>query len=127
MEILKKLLTGPMGVFVYGILSKWYLMIAVSGVVVAFWVFKGLDKSGILQATEKVVTKALGDTKSVAKYCTPKILNLSEFWDCLENPPDYDPDESEKQLQQQISDEQKKLSPTNNTNSYDSNNPYDSQ
>lgn len=101
----KKILSSPMFIFVYGILAKWYITIAFAGVVVAFWVFKGLEASGVLEATENVIIKALEDTKSVAKYCVPKITKLSEFWDCLESPPKYTPDVNETKIQEMINQE----------------------
>lgn len=91
---------NPLTAFVYGIISKWYLMIAVSGLVVVFWVFKGLDKAGVIKESEKVIFKALNDSKSVAKNCVPKILDLNSFWQCVENPPSYEPDAHDKQLEE---------------------------
>ncbi len=67
----------------------------VSAVIVVYWVLQGLTEAGVLQATEKVVSTALSDTKSVARYCIPKITRLEDFWDCLQSPPRYEatPDE----------------------------------
>ena len=93
-----------MAIFVYGILSKWYVMVMVAAMVVTFWVFKGLTDAGVLQAAEKVVSKALSDTKSVARYCVPKITNLSAFWDCLENPPQYKPTKDEELFEKGMND-----------------------
>ena len=92
---LKFLLKSPMLLFVYGIISTWYIMVMVSAVIVVYWVLQGLTEAGVLQATEKVVSTALSDTKSVARYCIPKITRLEDFWDCLQSPPRYEatPDE----------------------------------
>ena len=92
---LKFLLKSPMLLFVYGIISKWYIMVMVSAVIVVYWVLQGLTEAGVLQAAEKVVSTALSDTKSVARYCIPKITRLEDFWDCLQSPPRYEasPDE----------------------------------
>ena len=81
--------------FVYGIISKWYIMVMVSAIIVAYWVLQGLTQAGVLQAAEEVVSKALSDTKSVARYCVPKITRLEDFWECLQRPPKYEatPDE----------------------------------
>ena len=59
----------------------------VSAVIVVYWVLQGLTEAGVLQAAEEVVSKALRDTKSVSRYCIPKIARLEDFWDCLQNPP----------------------------------------
>ena len=50
---LKFLLKSPMLLFVYGIISKWYIMVMVSAVIVVYWVLQGLTEAGVLQATEK--------------------------------------------------------------------------
>jgi hypothetical protein len=96
---LKVLLKNPLVLFVYGIMSKWYIMVMVTAIVVTYWVFQGLTEAGILQESEKVVSRAFRDTKSVARYCVPKIGNLSDFWDCLDNPPNYEKTKEENTLE----------------------------
>lgn len=92
---LKRLLTvNPMGVFIYGLLTKWYIMVLLSAVVVTYWVFKGLETAGVLTKAEQVITRALNESRSVAKNCIPKINDLKAFWNCLENPPEYAPETS---------------------------------
>ena len=92
---LKFLLKSPMVLFTYSILSKWYILVMVPAVIVTFWVFKGLTEVGILQSAETIVVDALQDVKAVAQYCVPKILNLGDFWECLQDPPKYTPSEEE--------------------------------
>ena len=96
---LKVLLKNPLVLFVYGIMSKWYIMVMVTAIVVTYWVFQGLTEAGILQESAKVVSRAFRDTKSVARYCVPKIGNLSDFWDCLDNPPNYEKTKEENTLE----------------------------
>jgi hypothetical protein len=120
----RRLLSNPMSVFIYGILGKWYLMIAVASLVVTFWVFKGLEQAGVLQEAQKIVTKALLDTKSVARYCTPKIANLRDFWDCVSNPPLYEATPEEASLETQLNNDlDSMIKSKQNTNPND---PYDS-
>lgn len=99
---LRGLFKNPMMIFIYGILSKWYITVMVAAIVVTFWVFKGLSEAGIIDEAEKTVTTALDETKSVAKHCVPKILNFAEFWRCLDNPPKYVPSKEEKQLKETL-------------------------
>ncbi|MGC0372257.1 MAG: hypothetical protein DGJ47_000966 [Rickettsiaceae bacterium] len=99
---LKPILNSPVIIFVYSILSKWYIMVMLTALMVTFWVFKGLTDTGILQAAEKTVSAALKDTKSVARYCVPKILSFSDFWECLQNPPEYEESENELELQKNL-------------------------
>lgn len=93
---------NPLGLFVYGILSKWYILIMFTAVIVAYWGLKGLEQAGILSAAEKIVTQAMLDAKSIAKYCTPKIVNLNDAWNCVQNPPSYEADKNEIELQKTI-------------------------
>lgn len=99
----KRLITiNPMGIFVYSLLTKWYLTIAVAGLIVTYWVFKGLQSAGVIDAAEKIVGQAIHDSKSVAKYCVPKITNLEDFWSCLNNLPAYVPEQDEVDLESKV-------------------------
>ena len=101
---IKVILKSSIILFVYGILSKWYVAMTIAALVVTFWVFKGLQEAGVIQAAEKVVFKAFDESKAVAKHCMPKIANISEFWKCVENPPAYKPTEEEKKLEKGLTD-----------------------
>lgn len=98
----KLVFKSPLTVFVYSILSKWFITIFITALVVTYWVFKGLSDAGILQKAEEVVFDALVQTKSVAQYCIPKIAHLGNFWDCLQNPPTYTPSDEELQLEEGV-------------------------
>ena len=98
----KVLFKSPMTLFVYGIMSKWYITIFVTAVVVSYWVFKGLGDAGVLKKSEEVIFSAFTQTKSVAQYCIPKIANLGDFWDCLQNPPAYVPSDEEIGLEKKM-------------------------
>lgn len=99
---LKPLLKNPMLIFIYGIVAKWYIAIFVTVIVVTFWIFTGLKDTGLLSAAEDTIFKAFKDTKSVARYCVPKIIHFSDFWDCLQNPPEYEPTNEEKALEDSL-------------------------
>ena len=116
-----RLLRNPLMLFVYGIMSKWYISITVAAIVVTYWVFKGLSEAGVIQAAADVVFTALNETKSIAKNCVPQILDFESFWHCLENPPAYEATEAEKALEEGLT---KQLSPDNVSNS-DTKNPYE--
>ena len=98
----KVLFKSPMTIFVYSILSKWFITIFVTALVVAYWVFKGLSDAGIIQKAEEVVFDAFTQTKSVAQYCIPKIAHLGNFWDCLQDPPAYVPSNEEAKLEESM-------------------------
>lgn len=117
--IRKLIVANPMGIFIYTILTKWYLLIAVAGVVVTFWVFKGLEEAGVLQSAWNIVEKAVNESKAVAKYCIPKITNPSSFWNCLENTPEYTPTKEENILSEQLKDATSVKQPDNVKNPYD--------
>lgn len=84
--LLKK---NPMLFFIYSILSKFYFTIIAASIVITYFVFKGLDKAGLFQYSEKTLAKAIVDTKDIAKNCTPIIGKPKEFWNCLSNPSQY--------------------------------------
>lgn len=101
---LKLLFQNPMVLFIYGIISQWYIMVVVTAVMVAYWVLHGLSGTGILEEAKKVVSKAFIETKSVAQHCTPKILTLGDFWDCLNNPPIYKQSKDEQNFENGLND-----------------------
>ncbi|MDG1436484.1 MAG: DUF2670 domain-containing protein [Rickettsiaceae bacterium] len=101
---LKVLLQNPVVVLVYGILSKWYIMVVITSVMVTFWVLKGLTDAGVMEIAENTVFNAFRDTKAVAQHCTPKILNLGDFWECLKNPPTYEKSKDEEKLESGLDD-----------------------
>jgi Protein of unknown function (DUF2670) len=85
MMAFKRVLSNPMGLFVYGILSKWYIMVMLAVTIVTFWVFKGLKEAGVLDAAEKTVREGFLEVQAVAQHCTPKIMNLGKMWECINN------------------------------------------
>ncbi|MCP5369624.1 MAG: DUF2670 domain-containing protein [Rickettsiaceae bacterium] len=101
---LKLLFQSPIVIFIYGIISKWYLMVMVPAIFVTYWVFQGLTDVGFFAAAEKTVSQALNESKAVARYCVPKIIDLPSFWDCLQNPPSYAPTETEKIFERDAKD-----------------------
>lgn len=101
---LKALLQNPMILVIYGFLVKYYVMIVVAAITVMFWFFTGLKDLGVLQSIEEIVAQTLTDTKSVARYCVPKIFSFTDFWDCLNDPPAYQPSKQEQQLEKGLTD-----------------------
>lgn len=101
-EKLKTVLKNPMVLFIYGLMSKWYIMIMVTAVTVTFLIFKNLKDMGVIDAVEKNISSNLTDVKSVAQNCVPKMFNFGEFWECLKHPPEYNPSEDEKKLEQDL-------------------------
>ena len=83
--VLKRGMANPMGVFIYGIITKWYVMMMIAAIVVTFWVLKGLEQAGVLQAMEAEVRYGLAQAQAVAQNCVPKIVNLPDMWDCIQH------------------------------------------
>lgn len=119
----RTLIKSPMSVFVYGIMSKWYLMVMLTAIVVTFWVFKGLEKSGALQAAQNVVFKALGECKAVAQNCTPLIMNLPAMWDCINNTPAYEQSSDEVNMENDANELMKATAPRSESGSVESDQP----
>jgi hypothetical protein len=121
--LFKAIMANPIGIFIYGILSQWYIIVMIPAVIVTFWVFKGLEKSGILEIAKKNITLHLNETKAVAKYCTPLLLNPPALWDCLQNTPEYEAGDDEKDLQNKADRILETITPRNQQNN-DVKNPY---
>ena len=81
--------SNPMGIFIYGILANWYVVIVIGGVMVAYWVLKGLEETGILSSAFNTLTEAISHSKAIAQNCTPKILNIDALWNCISEPGTY--------------------------------------
>ena len=95
---IRTLFKSPFALFVYSILSKWYVLVTVTSIVVTYWIFKGLGDSGVLSIIESTLLKSFNEIKAVAKYCTKHISNLPDFWECVKNIPEYLETEEEKDL-----------------------------
>lgn len=106
-QALRRLIAAnPMGVFLWGIITKWYLMIAIASLIVLFYVVKGLEKIGFIDFFTKTTIEILDTSKAVAQNCTVKLgpdwEHLVSFWNCLGDPGQYEVKEGtgEEQLQQ---------------------------
>jgi hypothetical protein len=93
-QALRRLIVAnPMGVFLYSIIAKWYVMVAIASLVVLFWVARGLEQIGFVNYITKSTVEILDISKSIAQNCTtklgPRFENLVDFWNCLGNPPKY--------------------------------------
>lgn len=89
---------NPLGIFIYGILANWYVVIVVGSVVVTYWVFKGLEEIGLLSSGFNILVEALHQSKAIAQNCTPKILHINEWWNCISDPGTYKPAVGEQEL-----------------------------
>ena len=97
--LLKK---NPMLFFIYGVLSKFYFTIIAASIIITYFVFKGLEKAGLIQYSEKTLTRVIIETKEVAKNCTPIIGKPKEFWNCLSNPSQYSNDDHDPNVKQSL-------------------------
>ena len=111
-RLLFGLRTNPIGVFIYGIIAKWYIAVFLAGILVVYWVFKGLESTGILDTAFAKLTEVLNLSKAIAKNCTPKILNLNNLWNCLGDPGPYQPAVGESELNN-VADQVQNLSQQN--------------
>jgi hypothetical protein len=89
---------NPIGVFIYSIFMKWYFVFTIASIMVLYWVIKGLESTGIIEASFNVLVDALYSSKAIAQNCTPKILNITEFWNCLSDPGIYKDAPGEQEL-----------------------------
>ncbi|ABV79381.1 hypothetical protein A1I_05270 [Rickettsia bellii OSU 85-389] len=108
-QALRRLIAAnPMGVFLWGIISKWYIMIAVASLIVLFYAVKGLEKIGFIDYFGRTTVEILDTSKAIAQNCTVKLGpnwdNLVNFWNCLGDPGKYEVKEGtgEQELQQGV-------------------------
>ncbi len=103
-NLIVKIFKNPMVLFIYGIISKWYVLVFVSTIAVTFWVFKGLNDLGLLDRFTHFLIEHFTIVKAVAKNCTPLIQDIGYLWDCLGDPGSYEPSQDEKDLEKILTD-----------------------
>lgn len=96
------LMNNPIGLFIRVIITKLSLIVFVPALMVTYWVLTGLQNAGVLDAAFRTIGRGLLETKAVAQHCTPKILNLSALWACLENPGQYIEHPNERLIRQRL-------------------------
>jgi Protein of unknown function (DUF2670) len=89
---------NPVGMFIYGIIAKWYILVTISAILVLYWVLKGLQNLGILDAAFQILKNNLNLAKAIAQNCTPKIVHINSFWSCLSDPGIYNNAPGEEQM-----------------------------
>lgn len=99
-QALRRLIAAnPMGFFLWNLIAKWYIMIAVASLIVLFYVVKGLEQIGFIDYFGKTTVEILDTSKAIAQNCTTKLgpnwENLVNFWDCLGDPGKYKVNEKE--------------------------------
>jgi hypothetical protein len=102
--IMRRLFSNPLTTFVYSILSEWYLIIIVGSLIVTYWVFKGLKDVGVIDKAQTILVRGIEESKGIAKNCTPRIVNLADFWNCLSDPASirYAPTSDEQKLERDV-------------------------
>lgn len=108
-QALRRLIAAnPMGIFLWGLITKWYLMIAIASLIVLYYVAKGLDQIGFIHYFTNSTIEILDTSKAIAQNCTTKLgpnqSDFVRFWDCLGNPGEYkiNNNTGEQQLEQGI-------------------------
>lgn len=97
-----RVLRHPLILFVYSILSQWYMIIVLGSLLVTYWVFKGLKDIGVIDKAQTILVQGIEQTKGVAQNCTPRIVNLADFWKCVSDPASsvYRPTQYDRTLQE---------------------------
>lgn len=99
-QALRRLIAAnPMGGFLWSLITKWYIMIAVASLIVLFYVVKGLEKIGFIDYFGRTTVEILDTSKAIAQNCTVKLGpdwdHLVNFWNCLGDPGRYEVREEE--------------------------------
>ena len=76
-------LKGGKGSFIYNILSKWYIAIAIPAIYVTYHFFKGLEKAGILASFTTNLKRITDSIEHISIECPQKLGVFKEFLNCL--------------------------------------------
>lgn len=69
--------------FILGIISNWYLLVAVPAMTVTYNVFKSLQEQGILDSMYNQVYGVLQDMIKFSSECPQLIYDINKFVQCL--------------------------------------------
>lgn len=69
--------------FILGIISNWYLLVAIPAMTVTYNVFKSLKDQGILDSLYNQVSFVLKDIIKLSSECPQLIYDISKFMQCL--------------------------------------------
>lgn len=83
MEKVYALMSGAKKTFVYTILTKWYVLIAIPAMTITYIVFVELNKLGIFDIIIGEIEYHLLMLEDIARNCTQEILNIKGFLRCL--------------------------------------------
>ena len=89
---------NPIGILVYSIIAKWSVVVVIAGALIVYSVFSKLKEIGIIDSSFNILVRSLNISKSIAQNCTPKIINIQDFWSCLSDPGEYKEVVGEKTL-----------------------------
>ena len=81
-EVFSKL-KGSQGSFIYSLMSKWYVIIAIPAMVVTYNVFKALSDAGILDKMQKNLEAILAEITKVSVDCPKYLGDFNDFLQCL--------------------------------------------
>ena len=79
------LLKGAKGKFVYLIMAKWYLLVAIPAFWATYYFFDKLEATGIPKKIYDFVEAKLDMIVTITRECTPHIGNLNEYFSCINN------------------------------------------
>jgi hypothetical protein len=69
--------------FVIGIISNWYMLVAIPAMTVTYNVFKTLQEKGILDTLYNQVSESLKELVSLSYTCPQLIYDVEKFMNCL--------------------------------------------
>lgn len=77
------MLQGAKGSFVYKILTRWYLAIAIPAIWVTYYFFRGLQRAGILDAFTTNLKTITDNLTRISIDCPQKLGVFKDFLTCL--------------------------------------------
>lgn len=83
LRFLIKLMKTPQAIFIWSIITKWYIMILIPTIMVTYYVFKGLNDAGVFAMVEQFTLSKFQLAVRIARDCTPDILDLKRLFQCV--------------------------------------------
>jgi hypothetical protein len=77
------IINSGMASFIYGLISQWYLVIAIPAMTVTYNVLKALEERGVLKTIMEDLKNSIDAIVVISSTCPQKIVDIQDFFNCL--------------------------------------------
>lgn len=72
---------------IFKLILHWYFLMVTVSIIVLYRLYNALEQTGVLDKFEKIVTKAIISVFYISEHCFPYMLQLKEFFNCVQGAP----------------------------------------